>query len=272
MSLRALTTVWAESKATGTLLLLELAIADTANDQGWAWPGIDFLAQKSRMSRRSVVDLLQRLEEIGELQVERNAGPRGTNMYLLLLVSKGAIPAPPVQPPAQVMQPTVKIPALPVQAVAPVQDLHGAIPAPSVAPEPSVTEPHTVEVADAPEWPALEQVLELARSYPGNMHKGIPAAIPELWAQNYYHFRTFERQEWPKEWQKAMVFKFEIEWQDGRRAARGQSSSKQPEAGNSNKSAPRERGEILQELEQAQATNAPAERIQALRDELRRAA
>ena len=51
MSLRAITAVWENSKAMGTLLLLQLAIADNANDSGLAWPGIDYLARKSRMSR-----------------------------------------------------------------------------------------------------------------------------------------------------------------------------------------------------------------------------
>ena len=94
MSLNAMSTVWMESKAGGTLLLLELALADEAMDSGWCLPCIESLARKTRTSERTVIGLLQTLEAMGELFTNHTGGPRGTNMYLLLLVTRGKFPNP----------------------------------------------------------------------------------------------------------------------------------------------------------------------------------
>jgi 5-methylcytosine-specific restriction endonuclease McrA len=48
-----------------------LAIADNAKDSGVAWPGIDYLASKTRVSRRTVIRLIKTIEDSGELIVSR---------------------------------------------------------------------------------------------------------------------------------------------------------------------------------------------------------
>ena len=59
-----------------------LAIADHAHDDGGgAYPSIDTLAFKSRLSTRQVKRVLHELVESGELVIEPNAGPRGANLY-----------------------------------------------------------------------------------------------------------------------------------------------------------------------------------------------
>lgn len=74
--------VWEKSKAQGSALLLELAIADHAHDDGTgAWPSIKFLSKKTRQSIRNTQYLVRTLEELGELEVSVNAGPAGTNCY-----------------------------------------------------------------------------------------------------------------------------------------------------------------------------------------------
>lgn len=81
MSIAVMTRVWESSALGGTELLLLLAIADHANDQGTAWPSIGALARKIRMSERSTHYLLARIAKTGELSIERNKGPRGCNLF-----------------------------------------------------------------------------------------------------------------------------------------------------------------------------------------------
>jgi helix-turn-helix protein len=85
MSMRMMTLVWEKSQHKGSELLLLLAIADNANDQGIAYPSIGTLAKKTRMSRRSIQYLIHRVEQTGELHVSLGTGPRGCNEYCLLL-------------------------------------------------------------------------------------------------------------------------------------------------------------------------------------------
>ena len=77
MSVRAVARVWELSTAKGGELLVLLAIADYAEDDGrHAWPTVLKLAAKSRMSERGVRDVLRRLEHLGELAIEKNTTGR----------------------------------------------------------------------------------------------------------------------------------------------------------------------------------------------------
>jgi len=73
--------VWAESQQKSNELLLLLAIADNANDNGYCWPGIEYLAEKTRVSRRTVIRLIKRLEDSGELFASHNR--RTGNKYVV---------------------------------------------------------------------------------------------------------------------------------------------------------------------------------------------
>lgn len=76
--------MWENSKAKGSALLLLLAIADHAHDDGrGAYPGVDSLAHKCRQSVRNVDYLLRCLEKRGEITTVKNGGPRGTNEYII---------------------------------------------------------------------------------------------------------------------------------------------------------------------------------------------
>lgn len=71
MSLRASTRVWESSKAKGGSLLVLLAIADYAADNGRdAFPSTYTLAWKSRLTQRQVRDILTTLQAANELLVE----------------------------------------------------------------------------------------------------------------------------------------------------------------------------------------------------------
>jgi hypothetical protein len=81
MSMRMMTQVWERSQHKGRELLLMLAIADNANDQGTAYPSLHTLAKKTRITRRNVIFLVKKLIRSGELRVEVGRGPRRTHIY-----------------------------------------------------------------------------------------------------------------------------------------------------------------------------------------------
>ena len=66
--------VWKHSRAEGSALLLLLAIADFANDDGIAWPSIATLAEKARISERMAQRHVKLLSEMGELEVDYRIG------------------------------------------------------------------------------------------------------------------------------------------------------------------------------------------------------
>ena len=72
--------VWEFSSHAGTDLLMLLAIADFADDDGNAYPAVPTLAAKCRMKPRNCRYLLRSLEASGELSVVTNAGPNGANL------------------------------------------------------------------------------------------------------------------------------------------------------------------------------------------------
>lgn len=84
MSVRSMARVWAESSHAGTELLMLLAIADFADDDGRAYPAVATLAAKCRMTPRNANYILAVLQESGELEVRANQGPRGTNRYRIV--------------------------------------------------------------------------------------------------------------------------------------------------------------------------------------------
>lgn len=74
MSRRAETLVWERSRAAGNELLVLLAIADYARQDGRdAYPSPQLLAARSRLTDRGVRKILHRLEAAGEIVVELNA-------------------------------------------------------------------------------------------------------------------------------------------------------------------------------------------------------
>ena len=84
MSIRAMNRVWANSVNKGSVLLLLLAVADYAQDDGTGcFAGVETLAAKTRMSARNVQYLIEKAEKSGELSVDRRASKYGTNEYTL---------------------------------------------------------------------------------------------------------------------------------------------------------------------------------------------
>lgn len=96
MSVQTMARVWAGSAHSGTGLLMLLAIADFADDDGRAYPSVATLARKCRMTPRNVNHILAALRDSGELEIRQNAGPGGANRYRIL--PKPAQPLKPASP------------------------------------------------------------------------------------------------------------------------------------------------------------------------------
>src|SRR5260370_42556175 len=88
MSIEATNAVWkwSRQKKSGALVVL-LAIADYINTEGNAWPAVSTLAQKVRMSKRNVQRWLRELVNAGELEIHKNQGRRGSNVYRIRLLN-----------------------------------------------------------------------------------------------------------------------------------------------------------------------------------------
>ena len=124
MSVKVLSRVWEHSAHGGTELLLMLAIADFADDDGRAYPAVPTLAAKCRLQQRRANYILSKLKASGELEVSANTGPRGTNRYRIML---------PLHPGASLHC------AAPLQSMVSTPALHGIKPLHSSADEPSGT-------------------------------------------------------------------------------------------------------------------------------------
>lgn len=85
MSVRTMARVWDLSNQRGNDLLMLLAIADFADDDGNAYPSVQTLAHKCRMQARNANKVLAALRASGELEIRQNEGPSGTNRYRIVL-------------------------------------------------------------------------------------------------------------------------------------------------------------------------------------------
>lgn len=81
MSIKVTTWVWEEAAASGADLLILLAIADTANDEGVAWPSKASLLRKTRVGANTLDRRLKALRDAGLLLREERAGT--SNLYRL---------------------------------------------------------------------------------------------------------------------------------------------------------------------------------------------
>lgn len=76
--------VWANSPYRGERLLVHLALADFANDEGVCWPSQRTLAHKARCSENFVRVVLKRMVADGFIEIQASTNGRGnTNHYRL---------------------------------------------------------------------------------------------------------------------------------------------------------------------------------------------
>lgn len=86
MSIKLLDRSWRYSTAKGGDLLVLLAIADFANDDGVAYPSIATLATKARLTPRNTQRAIRHLVTSGDLVLEEGKGLHGTHLYRIALV------------------------------------------------------------------------------------------------------------------------------------------------------------------------------------------
>lgn len=80
MSVYVSTWVWRETTAQKSDLLVLLALADAANDDGWCFPGIESLVDKTRLGRSTLFKRLDVLES-AELIERYRRGTMKTTVY-----------------------------------------------------------------------------------------------------------------------------------------------------------------------------------------------
>lgn len=85
MSIHVMNLVWKKSKHKGSTLLILLAMADYAGDDGTGiWPSYQTLAKKARLSRRQAINIVQSLIESGVIARAGQSAAR-TNRYQIRL-------------------------------------------------------------------------------------------------------------------------------------------------------------------------------------------
>jgi hypothetical protein len=95
MSIEYIRRVFRFSQAEHAARLVLLAIADNASeDDGSAYPSVNTLARKSKLSERATQGATKKLVEIGELKIEVGAGRNGSNLYTILIGENGEESAP----------------------------------------------------------------------------------------------------------------------------------------------------------------------------------
>lgn len=81
MSLDVLTAIWRAPPCKGGDLLCLLAIADNADENGYAWPSIRTIAKKAAMGERGAQKCIKKLEKEGLISIKIGGGRSKTNAY-----------------------------------------------------------------------------------------------------------------------------------------------------------------------------------------------
>lgn len=122
-----MTHIWEHSPHSGSDLLMLLAIADHANDQGKAWPSMPTLAKKCRVTKRNAIYIIRRLEKAGSLSIERGGGRGHASVYVVNGAVDCTLSPQTVQPIAPFMervQPIAPFNGETVQPASPLPSMH----------------------------------------------------------------------------------------------------------------------------------------------------
>lgn len=82
--------VWRDKKLKGGKLLVMLALADHATDDGDSWPGMSLLTDKTRLTDRQIRRVLNTLETDGYITIEERAIGRGKRPHYKLFPNEKA--------------------------------------------------------------------------------------------------------------------------------------------------------------------------------------
>lgn len=92
MSLSVLTSIWRAPPCGGGDLLCLLAIADNADDDGYAWPSMETIARKAALTKRGAQKCVRNLQEMGLIQIKVGGGKGKTNAYQITTCGVGEQP------------------------------------------------------------------------------------------------------------------------------------------------------------------------------------
>lgn len=81
MSIKIMNAVWESGPTDHTSLLVLLAMADIADEDGRLWPSVARIAEKARMSERNARRIIRLLEADGWLETTVNRGRNNTSSY-----------------------------------------------------------------------------------------------------------------------------------------------------------------------------------------------
>lgn len=89
MSIKAVNAVLSSRSTNGNARCVLIALADYADDDGVCWPSVANVAKKANVCERTARAAIRNLERTGEIEAAMNAGPRGTNRYVITCVAGG---------------------------------------------------------------------------------------------------------------------------------------------------------------------------------------
>jgi len=82
MSHKVVRKVLEQSRARGSARMVLVVIAEHANHQGQrSFPGIPTISREANLSERQTYRALRKLVNSGELEIQKEKGPHGTNLY-----------------------------------------------------------------------------------------------------------------------------------------------------------------------------------------------
>ena len=113
MSILYLNSAFDANDLGATPRLVLLALADHADAAGRCYPSIARLAQRTGLSPRSIQASIKKLHAEGYIDVEMNAGKRGTNVYVLRLTPAGSASPQEIHPARDSPPPPQKLHPLP---------------------------------------------------------------------------------------------------------------------------------------------------------------
>jgi len=92
MSVRVTSWVWENTRAEGSELLVLLALAEHAGNDGSCHPSMRRIAERARLSLRGAQTAMRALEAKGAIRTSRNTGPKGCNRYTVLMQATDSVP------------------------------------------------------------------------------------------------------------------------------------------------------------------------------------
>lgn len=84
MSIRVMSDVLDHAPVSGSKLLVLVALANFADDDGVCWPAMSTIAAKARLAERSAQRACRDMEQAGLLEISESAGPNGVNRYRIV--------------------------------------------------------------------------------------------------------------------------------------------------------------------------------------------